>query len=271
MLEGPVDLWVTLSWEGAPEPLPTLTLAGSFQVTTPGIITAVTPDSVTPGQTATLQISGQDGNFIDGVTTLVIYPETDLEVRSVVVSSADALQAEVAVGPNPPSGAHSLIAVTGGEVAIGTDLLDIFNPQITRVVPSGAFQGTTELQVRVQGQDIPFDASSTIAFSGAGITVGAVTYDAASPDQIEATISVDPAAAIGARDVTATVAGVAYTKPGAFRVLELTTGDGGGGCGCGSGVGAGGAWAWLLALGGWLGRRALRSGRRSTAGSGLAP
>jgi hypothetical protein len=253
--EGPHDVAVQVG--GAcdllvPAPCERPVLADGFTVTAPGSLDSAEPDLFTPGESVEVALQATDGQFAAELTELVFDPAEGIEVSSLSVDGPNALRAQLAIADDAPGDVRDVRAVTGTEVALGLELIDIHNPQIRALRPAHAEQGRSGLRVEVAGVDIPFSAETEVAFSGTGITVATVDFEPERPDQVTATIDVTEDAPTGLRDVTVRGADFELTAAGAFRVMPPSRGDGG--CGCGgraaTGVPPGAGWAlfgvWLL-------------------------
>ncbi|MBW3671438.1 MAG: S8 family serine peptidase, partial [Acidobacteria bacterium] len=97
------------------------------------------------------------------------------------------------------------------------------SPTVIEADPDSAAQGTESLTIDIYGAEFTPDAE--VSFSGEGITVhrseltgSTSTYHSGS--RISATVSVDPAAPAGVRDLTVTnIDGLSSTADGAFTVI----------------------------------------------------
>jgi len=95
----------------------------------------------------------------------------------------------------------------GDDTTMGANaLVDVF--------PNSGYVGRT-MTVVLAGNDTTFDMSSTVSF-GPGITVSAIKVTG--PDSLEATLAIDPTAALGKVDVSVTTAGKAISLPQAFEL-----------------------------------------------------
>ncbi len=99
-----------------------------------------------------------------------------------------------------------MIAACGGDDDPG---------EVAGVFPDEGFVGR-KLTVEVTGDTTSWGAGSTVNF-GDGITVDSV--EVISPQALQVDISIDPAATIGAHDVTVT-SGDTLTLPGAFNLIS---------------------------------------------------
>jgi len=256
MPEGTTDLVYACCLPGDETECPNLVLHGAFEVTAPAAVTRVEPASIRVGPDQTLAITAPGGNFLSGETQVFIQPENGVTVRTVTVTDSDHLTVTVSVDDTATGGAHTILAITGTEVAIGNDALDISNPRITRVAPRGIYPGRSAT-VTIEGESIPFSDSTTVQISGDGLTLGAVEYDGNYPNRVRLNVAAAETATPGKRDVTVVAGPISQTAPEAFSVYPPQTPDtAGGGCGCGGGSGVGLPGLLALAL-------ALRPRRRS--------
>jgi len=246
-------------------PCEQVALTDGFTVTQPGVLQSLSPASpLEPGTTPTVTLQAADGQFVADSTRLVVEPAQGVEVTSLQVLGADQLQAALVIAADASGLPRTLKAVTGSEVAIGTDLLDIYHPAIESIIPGSGVQGAAALSLVIQGIDVVFDASATVSF-GAGIAVSALSVDPALPGRLQVTVAIDETAEVGAREVTVQAGALTLTAAQGFKVFRLPTpdengGGGGGGCSCAASaqplgwLGAVGLGCWLAA---WRRRRAL--------------
>ena len=99
--------------------------------------------------------------------------------------------------------------------ACGTDGT---TPTASGVFPAEGFTGRS-LRVEISGDATTWKDGATVDF-GAGVTVNKV--DVASPTDLFADITIDPAAAVGKNDVTVTNGSKKYTLTGAFELVSPT-------------------------------------------------
>jgi subtilisin family serine protease len=103
-------------------------------------------------------------------------------------------------------------------------------PTVIEADPASGAQGTESLHVDIYGAE--FTPGGSVSFSGDGITVHRAALTGASSEyhsgsHVSATISIDPSAAAGPRDITVTnIDGRSHTATAAFMVV----GDGDGEC-----------------------------------------
>ncbi len=252
--EGPHDVAVQVG--GAcdllvPAPCERPVLADGFTVTAPGSLDSAEPNLFNPGESVEVAIQATDGQFDAALTELVFDPAEGIAVTSLSVEGPDALRVQLDIADDAPGDPRDVRAVTGTEVALGLELMDVHNPQIRDLRPPQGTQGRSWLRVEVAGVDIPFSAETEVEFSGTGITVTAVDFEPERPDQLTVTIDIAKDAPTGLRDVTVRGADFELTAADAFRVMLPSRGDGGCGCGRRTPNGAPPAAGWVL-LGVWL-------------------
>jgi uncharacterized protein (TIGR03382 family) len=234
-IEGSIDVSVVLGADTGCTDCEITTLAGGFEITAPGTLTAADPWILESGATPTVTMTATDGQFVQDETYLVFQPPDGIEPLAVTVTDADHLSAELQIADDAPGDPRDVIAVTGSEVALGPGLVDVFHPEIRRLSPGTAFPGTNPL-VTVKGTDIPFDADTQVEFSGTGITVDSVTFDPEEPDEIAAQLTIAADAPLEKRDVTVTAGIIQVVGVELFEVVELTEKDDEGGCSCSASV-----------------------------------
>ena len=95
---------------------------------------------------------------------------------------------------------------------------DSTTPTASGVFPAEGFTGRS-VRVEISGDATTWKDGATVDF-GAGVTVNSV--DVASPTDLFAEITIDPAAAAGKTDVTVTNSGKKYTLTKAFELVSPT-------------------------------------------------
>ncbi len=122
-----------------------------------------------------------------------------------------------------PAAATTVRTVTvnspGPEAAVKTNAFTVLAglPQVTSVLPNSGAQGLTQ-NVHIVGLFTHFSASSVVAISGTGVTIG---NPPASPDALNLNVNftVSVGAPAGLRTVTVTTGGEVVSLPNAFNVL----------------------------------------------------
>ena len=193
---GPRDLTVTNTDGGS------FTVVGAITVNPSASLTGVSPTSLGIGATGTVTVSG--ANFRPQATiSFRLNDQTDstITVQSVTWVSASRIDAVVKVASNAVPGNRSLvfdngdrspvIVTAGGTFSINT------GPQFVYMAPDAIAQGSSVADVVIAGTG--FLPSLVVTMSGAGVTVGPVTY--VSPTVVKVTITVAEGADASVRDV----------------------------------------------------------------------
>ena len=195
------------------------TIARGFTVAPAPLISVVTPSTISRGRTTTIDIGG--ANFASGAKVAV----SGSGISSVVTTFVDStrLRATVAVASAAPTGQRS-ITVTNPDAGVTTKdaalTVVVAAPPapvaITALSPRRLGQNASWRTVTLNGSG--FVPTTVVSFSGTGVTVKSRTY--VSPTQLTLMVSVDAAAAVGDRTVTAANpdGGVA-TLPSGFTVM----------------------------------------------------
>jgi hypothetical protein len=194
------------------------TLANGFAVTVGSpVLTLVSPKFGQQGQQSlAVTITGQYTHFVQG-TTIANFG-SGVTVASVSVNSATNLSAIINIDPAATIGVRNLTVTTNSELVVlsngfsvtaGTPVLTLFNPN------SGQ-QGQQNLSVTISGQYTHFAQGVTTATFGSGVAVVSVTVT--SPTSAMVAINIDPAATVGARNVTLTSNAEVVTLANSFTV-----------------------------------------------------
>jgi hypothetical protein len=163
----------------------------------------VTPPSGAQGTTVTITIAGE--GFTIGDTAAVVITGRGVTVSNVRVQSATTAVATLTIAPTAPLGSRKLTLTTstGGTSADLTFTVVPPAPRLTAISPTTAAAGTP-ISLALTGTNFIGNAT-TVAVSGAGITVGQVSVQKSTALTVNLTIGA--AAAAGARDVTVKTAG----------------------------------------------------------------
>lgn len=248
--EGLTDVSVALGQESDCSNCEKVTLTDGFEITAPGTLDSIDPSQLAAGQSHDVTISATDGQFVAGETKLIITPSDGIEATDLNVTDAEHLSVKLNIAADASGEPRNATAYTGTEVALGPDLIDVFNPEIVSVIPPSGLAGTT-VKVTITGQDVVFDQTSAVSFSGTGISVSQPTVEPDQTDKISVNLTIAADAEQTSRDVTVTVDGVDVSLAKAFKVTSLPIKPPGGGCGCrsaGSGRPTAGALLGLLVL-----------------------
>ncbi|HEY5329958.1 MAG TPA: Ig-like domain-containing protein [Acidobacteriaceae bacterium] len=181
----------------------------------PAVVNSVAANTAGQGATLSVQITGTNTNWQNGVTTLS-FP--GVLVNSFVVNSSTLITANITVSNYAPAGQVSVTATTGGEVATGINVFNITQtqPELLAVVPSSGPQGWTTQNVTLTGDFTHFSTANSVANFGAGVTVNSVT--ASSATSLIANVTVQPTANLGYRNVTVITGTEGVSLTNAFRV-----------------------------------------------------
>jgi hypothetical protein len=176
----------------------------TYMVTGP-VVTSISPASALRGQGAATPVS-LFGSGLTGATAvnvpgggITVGPVTvvnDGQVNTTFTIAAGAAGTARNVSITAPGGTSNTVAFT---VTIpGT-------PTLTNVFPGTGVRGTT-VPVTLAGTNF-INAETAVAVSGGGVTVSNITV--LTPTMLTATFAITSGAALGARNVTVTVAGAA--------------------------------------------------------------
>lgn len=200
-----------------------VTLSGGFTIAAiPVFISTVNPGLGSQGTTnIQVLITGNNTHFVQG--TSVASFGAGITVSSLVVTSATAATATINIDVTAPVGPHAVTITTNGEVATTSSgmFANGFSvvpgvAQITQISPGGGSQGIQNLSVVVTGQFTHFAQGTTTASFGAGVTVVSLTVN--SSTSATAVVNIDPAAAVGSRDVVLTTNSEVVTLSNGFAV-----------------------------------------------------
>src|SRR5579864_7476793 len=180
-------------------------------------LVSVTPNTGQQGQTLTsVAIVGQNTNFVQGTTVASF--GAGITINSLTVNSATSATANITVQNNAALGARTVTMTTGAEVAslVNGFTVTAGTPALTIVNPNTGNQGQQHESVNLTGQFTHWVQGTSVASFGAGITVNTLTVN--SSTTATADISIDPAAALGARNVTVTTGAEVVTSVNGFTV-----------------------------------------------------
>ena len=191
-----------------------------YQCTGASIVSLV-PNAVPQGRlNVNVAVTGQETHFAQGSTTGNFGP--GITINSITVTDATHATANITIASNAALGARDVSLTTGGELAVGLNLLTVTpGPQLTLINPNRGQPGQTNLSVGLTGLLTTFVQGQTTANFGAGITTISTTVTDAT--HASALITIAGGAALGARDVTVTTGGEVVTAPGGFLVRALPT------------------------------------------------
>jgi hypothetical protein len=202
------------------------TVAPAFTTATPGNITINAPPSLSSAnpangrltQTLSVAITGSFSNFYQGISTANFGP--GITVNSVSVSSPTSLTASITIAPSATLGATNVHVTTGSEALTLTNGFTVLSaPTVVSANPNTANLGQTSLNVVLTGSGTTWlNGTGTLGanFGAAGVTVNSIV--ASSDTSATANISIDPAATLGARNVTVTKGTETASGTGIFTV-----------------------------------------------------
>ncbi|HZR29627.1 MAG TPA: RHS repeat-associated core domain-containing protein [Terriglobales bacterium] len=195
-----------------------VSLANGFTVNpaTP-VITQVNPKSGLQGQqNLSIAITGVATHFAQGTSVATF--GAGITVGSLTVNSATSATAIVNISPTTTVGPRDVTITTGTEMATLTGGFTV-NPGpaiLTLVNPNSGAQGSQNLPVTITGQFTHFTSGVTTASLGAGVTVTSLTVN--STTSAMAVLQIDPAAAVGPRNLVVTTGGEIVSLTGGFAV-----------------------------------------------------
>ena len=199
-----------------------VTLTNGFTVTaaTP-VLTTVNPNTGQQGQTGeSIALTGQFTHWVQGTTTASF--GAGITVATLTVNSATTATASLNIDAAAALGARNVTLTTGAEVVTLTNGFTVTaaTPVLTTVNPNTGQQGQTGESIALTGQFTHWVQGTTTASFGAGITVATLTINSATT--ATASLNIDAAAALGARNVTLTTGAEVVTLTNGFTVTAAT-------------------------------------------------
>jgi hypothetical protein len=168
----------------------------------PAIISQVAPATGNEGQEVVFNITGSGTHWAQNFTQFYIAGGGyDLTINSVVINSATSATVDLSISPTANPGARSIYMITAGESLTDSGAFVVTGgvPVITYLSPNNALQGTSGLEVTINGLYTHWTQAATTVNFGPGVSV--VTYQVDDETHIEAVVNVDPAAQPGYRTV----------------------------------------------------------------------
>ncbi|MCX5894663.1 MAG: hypothetical protein NTZ51_02355, partial [Proteobacteria bacterium] len=154
------------------------------------------------GETAVVTIMGESTSF--GATSTVAFSCTGVTVDSVTANSATEIIAHITIAATAVEGKCDVTVTTGAEAVTCADGFELLTtpPLVASCKSVSPAEGDAgkSVQVTITGENTTFDATSTVNFSCAGITVASVTPNSAT--QITANITIAATAADCTGNVT---------------------------------------------------------------------
>lgn len=192
--------------------------ANGFTVSASGpILYTLNPGGSSQGATnLQVQITGLNTHFNQGASVASF--GAGITVVSLTVTSPTAANAVIDIDPTATIGQRTVTVTTGSEAAPFANGFSVVAgvAGITEINPGGGLQGTQNLSLAITAQFTHWVQGTTQASFGAGVTVVSLTITSATT--ATAVVNVDPAASLGARDVTFTSGTEVVTAPGGFTI-----------------------------------------------------
>jgi hypothetical protein len=191
--------------------------------TSPGLAFGfIAPNGAALGQHLSgVHVQAVATHFVQGQTVLDF--GDGITVSNLQVTSPTDLLADLDISPTTTLGARTVMAVTGGEFALGVNAFTVQASAaalVAPLTPNQAPQGGNLVGVQIQGTGTHFLPGATQVAIGGGVLVGQVTV--VNPTSLTVDLSVPPGASVGAQDVTVTTGGEVVGLSGAFTVLAAT-------------------------------------------------
>jgi hypothetical protein len=169
------------------------------------IVAGIRPTQVFTGDTASLTITGENTHF--GAGSVVSFEGSGITVNSVAANSPTELVANIAVAPDAALGFRDVTVDTESESAVGLDRLLISSRvPLTLVDPPALRAGASGAVVKLVAEGAHFATDSAVDFGDPAITVNSVTL--VSPTELQVSVSLPNAVALGARDILVNTASV---------------------------------------------------------------
>jgi RHS repeat-associated protein/uncharacterized repeat protein (TIGR01451 family) len=191
---------------------------GTFTISPgPAKLTNASPNGGPQGmQHLTVNITGQATHFQQGQSSLNM--DGSFQVQGFTVNSPTSATAIIGISANANLGSHSLSVRTFGENAPFPAGFNV-TPGIPTLLPLGVPflpQGAVSTTVNINGEFTHFVQGTSLANFGPGVSV--VSFTVSSPTAATATITVDPLAALGERNVTVTTGSEVAALTNGFSV-----------------------------------------------------
>jgi hypothetical protein len=136
------------------------------------------------------------------------------------VDSPTRIDANISIEPLASLGARDVTITGPNGTGVGAGLFTIvLGAPLVRQISTSSATRDSSFFIVILGQD--FDGATSVSF-GAGVTVD--RYEVDSPTRIDANISIEPLASLGARDVTITGPNGTGVGAGLFTVTNTTPG-----------------------------------------------
>lgn len=161
-------------------------------------VTSTSPNSLPQGAAnQTVTITGT--NFLSGAT--VSFNDANITTGTVTVVNSTTITVPVTIAAATTTGAKNVSVTTSNGTGTGTGVFTVTAaPTVTSTSPTSMTQATGPTTITINGTG--FESGATVAFSGTGITLGAVSYVSAT--QLTVPVTVAANATTGAINVTVT-------------------------------------------------------------------
>ena len=206
------------------------TLASAFTVTA-GVpqLSSINPTTGPQASTQTMTITGLFTNFAQGVSA-VSFSGSGVTAGTVTVNGPTQITVPVTVTAGANAGSRTVTVVTNSEVVSLNNSFTVLPgaPTITLINPTVGVPNTASLNVAITGQFTNFVNGTTQVTFGPGISVNGAalgaygTVSVSNPTYLTANISIDAAAALGARDIIVKTGAEIITVNNGFTVQSLT-------------------------------------------------
>ena len=173
------------------------TKTAAFTVNPLPTATAVSPNSVRQGQTATVQITGTGFQSGAGVSF-----GSDVTVNSVTFNASNKLTVSITPGTNAVVGAHTATVTNpdGGRATCTNCLTVVAIPHVTSIAPASRPVGASAQTITVTGSG--YAPGVTAKLSGSGVTINSLTRTSAT--SLKLVVSISGGATAGGRNLTLT-------------------------------------------------------------------
>jgi len=165
-------------------------------------VTGISPNSGNQGQTLDVVITGSNTSWSGTMTSSVAFSGSGITVNSATATDATHITANITIAAGATTGSRS-VTVTGASGSASFTVNAVGTATLTGIAPSSGNQGQT-LDVVLSGSNTAWSGTmtSSVIFSGSGITVNSATASTAT--SITANITIASTASTGARSVSVT-------------------------------------------------------------------
>jgi YD repeat-containing protein len=206
----------------------TVTLAGGFTVAAgPPVITQVTPNTGAQGQSGlSVTITGNLTGFTPSSSVMFTGTGVTAGIPTAAVATSPtttSLTIPVSVAPNTPLGPQGIKVVTGAETVTLPNAFTVTagTPAITQVSPGKGTQGQSNISVTITGNVTHFTSSSSVIFTGTGVTAGTPTGTVTSTS-LTVPVSITTTAPLGPQNIKVVSGAETVTLTNAFTVMGGT-------------------------------------------------